>query len=42
MIKQGKIKVDGAKVTDLGYAFKGLAGNSDFNLQNRAELDSGV
>lgn len=30
------------RVTDLGYAFKGIAGSSDLNLQNRAALDSGV
>jgi len=42
LIKQGKIKVEGTKITDLGYAFKGLNKSSDFNLGNRLAIDSGA
>jgi 6-phosphofructokinase len=42
LIKQGDIKVEGMKITDLGYAFKGLIDNDDFDLPNRVMLDSAV
>jgi hypothetical protein len=41
LIKQGSIEVEGTKITDLGYAFKGLD-NSNLDLPNRAKLGSGV
>nr|MBU1328750.1 6-phosphofructokinase [Candidatus Omnitrophota bacterium] len=42
LIKQGKIKVEGNKITNLGYAFKGLASGNASDLINRKVLDSGV
>lgn len=42
LIKQGKIKVEGTKITDLGYAFKGLARASALDSINREALNSGV
>ena len=41
LIKQGKIKVDGTRITDLGYAFKGLDRASGLKL-NRTAVDSGA
>jgi len=34
--------VEGNKITDLGYAFKGLASGNARDLINRKVLDSGV
>jgi 6-phosphofructokinase len=42
LIKQGKIKVEGTKITDLGYAFKGLERSSVLDAPKREALDSGV
>jgi 6-phosphofructokinase len=41
LIKQGKIKVEGTKITDLGYAFKGLTRSGALDI-NRKALGSGV